>query len=100
MDNDAPAARAALVEDNQWESALEKALLQISDLSQIDLVLLFASSFYEEHFPEMLARVRAATHGALLIGCSGQGIIGPSMELEELPALSLLALKLPGAELR
>jgi small ligand-binding sensory domain FIST len=47
----------------------------------------------------MLARIREATNHALLIGCSGQAIIGMATELEDVPALSLLALALPGVRL-
>ncbi len=97
MDNYAPAARAAIVADDQWESALQQALSQINGLQHIDVVILFASSFYAAHFPAILARVREATDGALLIGCAGQAIIGQKQELEDVPALSLLALTLPGA---
>jgi small ligand-binding sensory domain FIST len=100
MDNHAPAARAAIVADDQWENALQQAISQISGLQNIDVVILFASSFYAEHFPAILARVREASGGALLIGCAGQAIIGNKQELEDVPALSLLALVLPDATLR
>ena len=100
MDNHAPAARAAIVADDQWESALQQAISQIHGLQHIDVVILFASSFYAEHFPAILARVREATGGALLVGCAGQAIIGKDLELEDVPALSLLALTLPDAILR
>ncbi len=100
MDNHAPAARAAVVADEQWESALQQALDGTNGLGQIDVAILFASSFYAEYFPAMLARVRQATGGAILIGCSGQAIIGQGLELEDVPALSLLTLSLPGATLR
>jgi small ligand-binding sensory domain FIST len=100
MDNHVPAARAAIVAHDDWESALQQAFSQIHGLEHIDVVILFASSFYAEHFPSMLARVREATEGALLVGCAGQAIIGKNLELEDIPALSLLALTLPNAILR
>lgn len=100
MDNHAPAARAAIVADERWESALQQALDQTNGLQHIDVAILFASSLYAGHFPAMLARVREATGNALLIGCAGQAIIGQNLELEDVPALSLLTLNLPGAVLR
>lgn len=100
MDNRAPAARAAIVADEQWENALQQALEQIDDLKQIDAVIFFASSFYAEHYPAMLARIQEATRTRLIIGCSGEAIIGHNLELEDTPALSLLALSLPGATLQ
>lgn len=100
MDNHVPAARAAIVADEHWEKALQQALDQTNDLKHVDVAILFASSLYAKHFPAMLARVRQATGGALLLGCSGQAIIGQDLELEDVPALSLLTLSLPGAILR
>jgi small ligand-binding sensory domain FIST len=100
MDNHVPAARAAIVADEQWENALQQALDQTNDLNHVDVVILFASSLYAKHFPDMLARIRQATGGAILLGCSGQAIIGQELELEDVPALSLLTLSLPNAILR
>jgi small ligand-binding sensory domain FIST len=99
MDNHKPAASAALVADEQWESALQQAFDQTNSLNHIDVAILFASSFYTEHFPQMLARVQAVTRAPILLGCSGQAIIGQNKELENVPALSLLTLSLPGATL-
>lgn len=100
MDHHAPVARAALVADEQWERALEQALAQTNDLSHVDVVILLASSFYTEHFPEMLACLRQATRGAIVLGCSAQAVIGQDRELEDTPALSLMTLSLPGALLQ
>lgn len=94
-----PAASAAIVADEHWESALRQALDRTDGLQHVDVAIFFASSFYAEHFPAMLAQVREATGNALLIGCAGQAIIGADQELEDVPALSLLMLELPGARL-
>ena len=100
MNNRTPAARAAIVANEQWEIAIQQALEQTSDLEHIDAAILFASSFYAEHYPTMLARIREVTGARVLIGCSGQAVIGQELELEDVPALSLLTLSLPGAQLR
>lgn len=100
MDNRMPAARAAIVADPQWENALQQALEQTGDLEQIDAVVLFASSLYAEHYPAMLARIQEVTRTRLLIGCSTEAVVGQNLELHDTPALSLLALSLPGATLR
>jgi small ligand-binding sensory domain FIST len=100
MDNHAPAARAAIVADEVWENALQQVLAQTNDLAHIDVAIVFASSYYAEHFPVMLAKIRQATGGALLVGCSGQAVIGQNQEVEDVPALSLLTLSLPDATLR
>jgi small ligand-binding sensory domain FIST len=106
-----PIARAAVVEDARWERALEQALKQVdlagaregdgsAEESPIDLLILFASGLYAESFPELVRCAYRLSGARLLIGCSGQGVIGPGQELEETPALALLALKLPQARLR
>src|SRR5258708_5386801 len=99
MDERKPIAKSAMVEDERWEIALEKVLMQTSGI-EVDLAILFASGEYVEHFPEIVRGVRRHTGASVLIGCSGQGIIGKGQELEDIPALSLLTLSLPGAVLR
>jgi small ligand-binding sensory domain FIST len=70
------------------------------DRAEADAVLLFASSEYFRDFPALLARARETVRAPLLVGCSGQAVIGGARELEGEPGLSLLALSLPGAFLR
>ena len=98
MDDRQPAARSTIVKNAQWERALQEALEQTTDIA-VDVAVLFASGAYARHFPEMVRRVQRETGAAVLIGCSGQGIIGPAQELEGVPALSLLTLSLPGVVL-
>lgn len=100
MDNYVATARVAIVANEEWETALQQALEQTGDMGNIDAVIVFASSFYAEHFTDILGRIRQATRTPILIGCSGQAIIGQNKELEDVPALSLLTLSLPGAILQ
>jgi small ligand-binding sensory domain FIST len=98
--NDAqPCARGALVADERWDVALEKALEQVTG-SPVDVALLFASGEYADHYAEMLKIICEATGAAIVLGSSGEGVIGTNAELEQAPALSLLTLSLPGALLR
>ncbi|MGH2482688.1 MAG: FIST N-terminal domain-containing protein, partial [Ktedonobacteraceae bacterium] len=97
MDKHQPAATSAIVADEHWESALEQALDQTAGLPTVDVAILFASSFYAEDFPALLARLQQATGAPILLGCSGETIIGQGLELEDVPSLSLLLLSLPGA---
>jgi small ligand-binding sensory domain FIST len=99
MDNAKPGARGALVANERWDVALEGALEQVMG-DPVDVALLFASGEYAEHYPEMLKIVRRATRATIVLGCSGEGIIGTGVEMEQAPALSLLTLSLPGARLR
>jgi small ligand-binding sensory domain FIST len=95
-------AQAALATGRDWRQGLEEACsrLTIVGSEPIDLALLFATSEYEAEYPELLAEVRRRTGARVLIGCSGQGIIGPAREVENEPALALQVFSLPGALLR
>jgi small ligand-binding sensory domain FIST len=96
-------AAAAIARSLDWQEALEGAIQEATaspETGPADLALLFASADYGEHLPAMVRRVQSATGAAVVAGCSGQGIIGPEREIEGEPAVSLLALPLPGATLR
>ncbi|MBI4504236.1 MAG: FIST C-terminal domain-containing protein [Chloroflexi bacterium] len=97
-------AQAALACHADGRRALDEALRQTSALvaeaGAADLVFLFASHAYAEDFPALVRRAYEATRARVLVGCSGQGVIGTAREVEGEPALALLALSLPGATLR
>lgn len=95
---------AAISERPDWREAIAEIRSQIGPLQddgpKIDLAFLFASSTFEDHFQQLADQVKQMTKASHLVGCSGQGIIGPAREIEGEPALSLLVLSLPGASLR
>src|SRR6266516_1861648 len=65
-----------------------------------DLAICFLSM---EHAPASgdLVRVLAErTGGAMVLGCTAQGVIGDARELEDTPALALWVARLPGVRLR
>ncbi len=96
-------AEAAAAAAADWRSALDavaERLPMLRDGTPVDLVLLFASDEYAASYPELLADVQGRTGARLLVGCSGQGVIGPGREIEGEPALSLIAFSLPGADLK
>ncbi|TMC21814.1 MAG: hypothetical protein E6J34_08600 [Chloroflexi bacterium] len=93
-----PAAKSALVANKPWDQAIYQALAQTHGVDA-DVVLLFSSGKYADHFQDMLRIVRRETGASSVLGCSGEGVIGTGTELEEVPALSLLRLSLPGATL-
>jgi small ligand-binding sensory domain FIST len=94
-----PIARSAIVADERWDVAVERALAQVQG-TPVDVALLFASGEYMEHYPAMLQMIRRSTGATILLGCSGEGVVGIQTELERRPALSLMTLSLPGATLR
>src|SRR5439155_13520346 len=92
---------AAVICHEEWETALERA--RNAALEGIegdpDLALLFVSAHWYEQFGDIVPRARAMIGARCLIGCSGQGVIGPAVEVEDQPAIALMALRLPGAVL-
>jgi small ligand-binding sensory domain FIST len=99
MNDRVPAARAALVGGSDWRAALRQAFDETA-VPDPDVTLLFASAAFAGDFPELLAEARKRSGAQMLIGCSGAGIIGPEREVEDEPAISVLQLALPGANLR
>lgn len=61
-----------------------------------DLACLFFSSQYAETARELVEAVRRPLGPGLLIGCSGEGVIGGGEEIESAPAVTLWAASLPG----
>ena len=93
-------AASAIGRDPDWRVALADVLTQVTDkVAEPDLAVLFASSSYESDFAELIEHAQQALKSRVLIGCSGQGVIGPSKEIEGEPALAILALSLPDAVL-
>ena len=93
---------AALAQHPDWREALADLIGQIpfrSGEDEVHLALLFASSEYRDDFPDLVARAHQLTGARLLVGCSGQGVIGAGREVEREPALALLTFSLPEAEL-
>jgi small ligand-binding sensory domain FIST len=95
-------AEAALATGANAAEAVDSLLAQLPMLdgeSDVDLAFLFTSDFYAAELPEVLPRLKARTGARVMLGCSGQGLIGPAKEEEQQPAMSLQVLSLPGATL-
>lgn len=96
-------AEAAIGIGPTWQDAFEEAqagLPMLRDGVRADLVLLFASDAYGNGLSDLVKAVRRATGAGVLIGCSGQGVIGPAHEVEDRPAIALEVFSLPGAMLQ
>jgi len=96
-------AEAAITQSQIVENALEdlvERLPMLGDGTRVDLALLFASDWYEDEYAELMAGLKERLGDAIIIGCSGQGIIGPGEEIETSPAIALQLFSLPGAMLR
>ena len=94
-------AQAALGMGPTWRAALTEALTSFAPTTTApDLVVLFASSHFAPHFPDLLQATRRRTGARLLTGCSVSGYLANGTEVEQGAGLSLLALWLPRVELR
>ena len=62
-----------------------------------DLAVVFFSPHFSKQAAELRDELQVALNPRLLIGCSAEGVLGTQAELEEQPAIALLALSLPEA---
>ncbi len=93
---------SAITEQTSLEGAIEECASQIQ--SQLgneapDLAVTFVSPHYEPDYGRVIELVRQGLGPATLLGCSGGGIIGNGLEVEQRPALSITAARLPGVEI-
>jgi small ligand-binding sensory domain FIST len=61
-----------------------------------DLVFVFISSHHAPSYYSISELVRARFPGAVVLGCSGGGVIGGGHEVEKMPGVALTAASLPG----
>ena len=69
------------------------------DASAADLAILFLSSHYRDGAGRLIASIRAALSPRVLVGCSGEGVIGAGKEIEAGPAAALWGAHLPHTSL-
>jgi small ligand-binding sensory domain FIST len=76
-----------------------RALVEQISIGEPDLLVMFLST-YHSHAAEYIVReLRQALQPGLLIGCTAEGVIDPGREIEDQPAISLVAARLPEASL-
>ncbi len=86
--------KAALSTLTDTRAAISQLKAALGDLEP-DLVLLFVSPHHLENADALLADVRDKINARNLIGCTAAGIIGGDREIEDAPAISIWAAKLP-----
>jgi small ligand-binding sensory domain FIST len=92
---------SALTTKAGWPEAVEDLGRQISAQlgpAKTDLAVLFAHPAFVPQIDDFVGSAQRAVGARHLIGCTGAGIIGTDRELEQKPAVSLLAGELPGTE--
>ncbi len=92
---------AALTTKTGGHEAIEDLAQQVNGhlgYGKADLAFFFIHPHFISEVDRMVATVREFTGARRLIGCVGAAIIGVRKEVEQGPAMSLLAAELPGVE--
>ncbi|MCC7011109.1 MAG: FIST C-terminal domain-containing protein [Planctomycetes bacterium] len=98
-----PRFASALSVDPMAQKAEEQVVGRILDElggRRADLCAVFVSHHYGGAIEEIGARLRRATGARVVVGCTGESIIGGDREIEQEPALSVWCAALPGTVLR
>ena len=91
---------AALAQNEYWSQAIEEiGLLEDDTRPRPRTLAIFFASPEHAHMDDLVDNVWKRTAASVLIGCTGQGIVGSGQEVEGTSALSLLNLMLPGVQL-
>jgi len=96
-----PTASASVVQSADWREAADGVLRDTLSGHETppDLVVLFASSDFSDDYPQLVREVYRRTGTGCLIGSSSRGAIAGGESHECKPAISLIAMWLPGATL-
>lgn len=98
-----PHFAAALSTETNTPRALEQVLAQLSEQLaglQPDLCVAFVTHHHGGAIEELGPTLARATGARIVIGCTGESLIGDGREIEREPALSVWCARLPGTELR
>lgn len=67
--------------------------------ARIDLAFLFLSAHHADEAPQLSQAIRQALNPQTLVGCTGEGVIATTQEVEQGPAATLWAAHLPDVAL-
>lgn len=94
---------SAISEKPELEDAIAECAVNIKNSIQdepLDLVVVFVSPHYEEAYDRVAQLLRLALGAKHVIGCSGGGVIGNGVEVEQRAGLSITAAVLPNVEIK
>jgi small ligand-binding sensory domain FIST len=84
-----------------WQHAVEEALAALApESAPPDLAVVFVSPHFQAEMEAITTVINARLKPGTIIGCTGQGIIGPGRELESVSAVAIAVFDLPGATIR
>ncbi len=97
---------SGLATEETVESAITKLQEQINiqmgeeqENKTIDLAVVFITPHFTYEIRKLVNALKEAFHPGVLLGCTAEGVIGREREVEDGPAISLVAARLPGVRL-
>ncbi len=92
---------AAVSEKTNLNAAIQEAVdIVAGELGRTpDLTIAFVTHHHAKSFSTLAATIRDRVGGGIVLGCTGETVIGGSHEHEDGPAISLWSGVLPGADL-
>lgn len=92
---------AALSTDDQFSTAFDQAASQaLKQLAAgVDLALLFVSGHHAATLDDLAPQIAQRIGAKILLGCTGESIVGGAREIEDAPAVALWLAHLPGTHL-
>lgn len=86
------------VQDESVDRVLSAVSREVIDRlgEHVDLALVFPSAHFVRHADELGANLRRAIGAKVMIGCCAEGVIGSEHEIENEPAVTIVAAQLPG----
>lgn len=94
--------KSSISTDTESHQSIQDVCLEVTKAFQgktVDLAMLFVSQHHRENLQEMASHILDELQPRVLLGCTGEGIIGGSQEVERQPATSLWAAHLPDVEI-
>lgn len=94
---------SAVSTEIDFEDALKELIQRIASeagQAEPDLMVVFISAHFTYAVKEIVKDLQAALHPRLMVGCTAEGVISQEQEIENEPAISLIAANLPGANLQ
>jgi small ligand-binding sensory domain FIST len=92
-------AAVSVVDQNLDAILAEVAKNTLDRLGEsVDVALVFPSTHFAKRAEGFARDLKMAIGARVMIGCCGEGVIGPTHEIEDEPAIAVVAGKLPGVE--
>jgi small ligand-binding sensory domain FIST len=93
---------SSISDASELDAAVEQTTAELTRRlhdQQPDLLIVFLTREHQMHWHELPAKLHARFPEAVLIGCSGSGVLADGRELEGVPGLALAGAVLPDVEL-